>query len=210
MTTKLSRFFGVIAQSRTYLSLLYLLLSFPLGIFYFVLIVTGLSVGFGLVFTLIGIPILFVTLLLWRVFASFECLLSKIMLGIDVGSVPMEQKDGLWGKIKNYLTDSYTWKGLVYVLLKFPIGIFSFVVLTTLLSVSFGLIATSVLYHLGEIGILNGPFCIEVNNICFINSYLGAIVVGVVGMLLLFVFLHALNGLARVLGLLTKAMLERK
>jgi hypothetical protein len=35
-----------------------LLLSFPLGIFYFVFLVTGFSLGFGLLITLMGIPIL--------------------------------------------------------------------------------------------------------------------------------------------------------
>ncbi len=50
--------FGVYFRPQTYLNLLYLLLAFPLGLAYFVFLVTGLSLGFGLIITLAGIPIL--------------------------------------------------------------------------------------------------------------------------------------------------------
>lgn len=50
-------FFGVVAEPRSYLNIVYLLLAFPLGTFYFVFLVTGLSLGFGLIITLVGIPI---------------------------------------------------------------------------------------------------------------------------------------------------------
>ena len=40
--------FSVVVRPQTYLNIFYLLLSFPLGIAYFVFLVTGLSVGFGL------------------------------------------------------------------------------------------------------------------------------------------------------------------
>jgi len=51
-------FFDVIVKPKTWRSVGYLLLAFPLGIFYFVFLVTGLSLGFGLFITLLGIPIL--------------------------------------------------------------------------------------------------------------------------------------------------------
>ena len=196
MKTK-SGFFKVITQSQTYQNMLFLLLSFPLGIFYFVFLVTGLSLGIGLAITLIGIPILFGMLLLWRVFAGFERQLTKIMLSIDIAYVPIKQPKGIWKKVQAYL------------IIKFPLGIFSFVVLVTLLSVSLSLIAVPVLYYLTEIEILNGTFCIP-GNICFVNSYFSAIIWGIIGILLLFVSLHALNGLARISGLLAKSMLEKK
>lgn len=210
MKTKSPNFFQVIAQNRTYLNLLYLLLSFPLGIFYFTFLVTGLSLGFGLAITLVGIPILFCTLLLWRVFAGFEREQAKIMLGIDIPYVPIKQPKGIWKIIELYITDPYTWKSLVYLFIKFPLGIFSFVALVTLLSVSFGLIATPILYHLAEIGLVHETFCIGVNAVCYMDNYFTAIIVGIIGVVLLFVFLHALNGLAYISGLFAKAMLERK
>ncbi len=210
MKSKSSNFFKVITQSQTYLNMFYLFLSFPLGIFYFVFLVTGLSLGIGLAITLFGIPILFGTLFLWRVFACLECQLTKIMLGIDIPSIPIKQSKGIWKKTQAYLSDSFTWKSLAYLFIKFPLGIISFVVLVTLLSVSLSLMATPILYYLTKTGILQGIFCIVPNNICFINSYFTAIIVAIIGVFLSFIFLHALNGLARIFGLLTKSMLEKK
>ncbi len=208
MSVKFYNFFKVIIQSKTYLNIFYLLLSFILGIFYFVFLISGLSLGIGLSITLIGTPILFGTLLLWRVLAGFERQLTTSILNIDISFVPVKKPEGIWGKIKAYLNDSFTWKSLIYLFIKFPLGIVSFVVLVTLLSVALGLIATPILYHLTEIGILHGTFCVTSNNICFINSYFTSIIVGVVGVILLTIFLHALNGLARIHGLLAKSMLE--
>jgi len=42
-------FFGVVADPQSYLNIFYLLLAFPLGIAYFVFLVTGISVGTGLI-----------------------------------------------------------------------------------------------------------------------------------------------------------------
>lgn len=209
-TVKVNNFFQVIIQAKTYLNMFYLLFSFFLGIFYFTFLVTGLSLGLGLVFTLFGIPILFGTLLLWRVFAGFESQLTKIMLGINISFVSIKQSKTIWGTIKSYLNDSFTWKSLVYLFIKFPLGIISFVVLITLISVSLSLIATPILFYLTKIGILSGTFCIGSSGICFINSYFAAIIVGIIGVFLLFVFLHALNGLAYISGLFAKLMLENK
>ena len=208
MVTKLSNFFKVIIQSQTYLNIFYLLLSFVLGIFYFVFLITGLSLGLGLIITLIGVPILFGTLLLWRVFAGFERQLTASVLGINISFVPIKESEGIWEKIKVYLNDSFTWKSLAYLFIKFPLGIISFVVLVTLLSFALGLIATPILYYLAEIEILPGTFCIISSGVCLINSYFTSVIVGVIGVFLLFIFLHALNGLARISGLLAKSMLE--
>ena len=65
-------FFGVVAEPRSYLNIVYLLLAFPLGTFYFVFLVTGLSLGFGLIITLVGIPILLLVLSGSWVLCRFE------------------------------------------------------------------------------------------------------------------------------------------
>src|SRR5262249_28158671 len=63
---------GAYADRRTYRAAAYFLLGLPLGILEFVLLVTGLSLGLGLLITLLGIPVLLATLLLARTLASFE------------------------------------------------------------------------------------------------------------------------------------------
>lgn len=203
MNTNISVFFKVIKQSRPYMNMLYLLLSFPLGTFYFVFLVTGLSLGIGLTITLFGIPILLGMLLLWREFAKFERYLTKIMLGVDIASDSKQNPEGTWQKVKSYLTDSFTWKGLAYLFIKFPLGIISFVFLATLLSVSLGLIATPIFYHLTEIGIIQG----STHNI---NSYFVAVISAIIGVFFLFISFHTLNGLSRIFGLLAKYMLEKR
>ena len=51
--------------------------------------------------------------------------------------------------------------------------------------------------------------CVHItSDICLINSYFASIAVGIIGVFLLLIFLHALNGLARVYGLLAKSILE--
>ena len=208
MNKEIVKFFKVILEERIYLNLLYLLLAFPLGIFYFTFLVTGISLGIGLAITLFGIPLLFGMLLLWRVLGIFEREQAKVILKIDISDSPLKRSGKFWETIKAYLGDAFTWKSLVYLFIKFPLGIFSFVVLVTLLSVALGFMAIPILYYLTEIGLLQGTFCITPTNVCFINSYLSATVWGIVGVFMLFVFLHALNGLARVSGMLAKAMLE--
>ena len=58
----LGNIFGVFIQLQTYLNILYLLLAFPLGLGYFVFLVTGLALGLGLFITWFGIVILLLVL----------------------------------------------------------------------------------------------------------------------------------------------------
>jgi len=54
-------------RARVWKETLYLLLDLPVGVVGFTLVVTGLSLAFGLLITLLGIPVLAATLLLARV-----------------------------------------------------------------------------------------------------------------------------------------------
>ena len=203
MNTNISTFFKVIKQSQTYMNMLYLLLSFPLGTFYFVFLVTGLSLGLGLSITLFGIPILFGTLLLLREFAKFERHLTKIMLGVDIASDTKKDPEGTWYKVKYYLTDSFTWRAVAYLFIKFPLGIISFVFLTTLLSLSLGLIASPIFYHFTEIQIIQATIFNS-------NSYFVQVISPIIGVFLLLISFHTLNGLSHIFGLLAKYMLEKR
>ena len=53
-------------ESRTYRAVAYFLLGLGLAVFDFTLLVTGFSLGLGLLITLVGIPILVFTLLMAR------------------------------------------------------------------------------------------------------------------------------------------------
>jgi hypothetical protein len=65
------RFFGVILRGQTYLNALYVFLAFPLGLFYFIFLVTGLSLGVGLAILWIGLIILLAMIAGWVALAAF-------------------------------------------------------------------------------------------------------------------------------------------
>ena len=50
--SEIDRIFGPVLQVRSYKNLLYLAMSFPLGLLYFVTMITGLSISAGLAIVL--------------------------------------------------------------------------------------------------------------------------------------------------------------
>jgi hypothetical protein len=139
----LGRFFGVVARPRTWTSVLFNMLAFPLGLFYFVFFVIGLSVGLGLVIIWVGIPILLLVVGAWWLFAAFERLQAEYLLGADVAgsSRPWEDVEGIWGKVKAHFGSASTWKDLLYLFAKLAFGIVSFAVMVTLAAVEAWLVA---------------------------------------------------------------------
>ena len=201
MATQDSRsgFFGVIARKATYAKLLYLLLSFPLGILYFVLIVTGLSLGLGLIITLVGIPILVGVLAACYSLAVVERGLAAGLLDAKIKAPSRgEPPPKLWGKLTALLSNSVTWKGLFYLFVKFPLGIVNFVLLVTLLATSLGLVATPFYYRWADYTYVE-PWVLD--------TLWEALVLAVASLLLLFVSLHILNGLAWVSAQFARVML---
>jgi hypothetical protein len=143
----LNRFFGVVARPRTWLGIVFHILAFPLGLFYFVFLVTGLSVGVGLVIIWIGIPVLLVVAGAWWLFAAFERVQARYLLGAEVGPAPRpwENATGIWGKLKAHFGSGSTWRDLAYLFVKFPLGLVSFLLLVVLASVIASLFAMPVL-----------------------------------------------------------------
>jgi two-component system phosphate regulon sensor histidine kinase PhoR len=139
---------GLMRDPRTYIRLVYLVLAFPLGVIYFVVIVTGVSAGMSLALVIVGFPILILTMLTWLLFARIERELAIHMLGASVRpmSVPGPTPLNLWQRLLKTLGDAVTWKSLAYVLIEFPFGIFSFTLVVTLLSISLSLVLYPAIY----------------------------------------------------------------
>ena len=135
-------FFAPWATPRTYAQFAYLLVAFPLGIAYFVFLVTGIALGVALVFA-IGIPILLGMMLAWRELGRFERFLLRHLLGEDVDPpfTSIRGEGSLWQRTKRLLTDSVTWRTLLWLFVRFPAGIAVFVILVTFISTSLALIA---------------------------------------------------------------------
>ena len=144
-------FFGVVARPRTWLNLLFQVLAFPLGLFYFVFLVTGLSVGLGLVIIWVGIPILLIVAGAWWLFGAFERLQAKYLLGAAVSAPPRawENVNGVWGKLKAHFGSGATWRDLFYLLAKLALGIVSFTLLVTLAGILFWLVYLPVAHFWG-------------------------------------------------------------
>jgi hypothetical protein len=153
------RFFGVVAQPRTWLVILFHVLAFPLGLFYFVFLVTGIAVGVGLVVIWIGIPVLLVVAGAWWLFAAFERAQARSLLGAAIPPAPRpwETADGVWGKLKAHFGSRSTWLDLAYLVTKLAFGMVSFVLLVALTALVGWLLAMPFL-ALSDTAVVNGTW----------------------------------------------------
>lgn len=186
--TPLGRFFGVVTRPRTWLNLLFQIVAFPLGLFYFVFLVVGLSVGLGLVIIWVGIPILLVVAGAWWLFGALERFQARVLLGAAVPDAPRswETVDGIWGKVKAHFGNGATWKDLLYLLAKLAFGVVSFTLVVSLASIIawFFALPFSSAWNLGTIDFGSGPWVPPM--------WLG--VLGIpAGVLMIFASLHVLN-----------------
>ncbi|MET0685225.1 MAG: sensor domain-containing protein [Solirubrobacteraceae bacterium] len=106
----------------------FLLLTLPLGIVYFAVLIGGLASAVGGAF-IVGIPLFVGLMFLWRALARFERRLVRAGLGVDIPNpyrTPLSETR--LGRLRDRLVDPATWKDLAYLLLMFPLGLVSFVV----------------------------------------------------------------------------------
>jgi Putative sensor len=121
------------------------LLGLPLGIAYFTWLVTALSIGAGLAITIVGIPILTLVLASVRPLLAAERTLSNALLGTEIPRAGLAPGGEGWlGQLKAYWTDSTTWRGMSYLLARFPVGTLTFSVVTALYSAALYLIAAPI------------------------------------------------------------------
>src|SRR3954451_24411457 len=83
-TNPVLRFFLARFRLRTYTNLLYLLLAFPLGLAYFIFLIVGLSLGFGLTLIWIGLPLLALVFAGSWAFTAFERQAAILLLGAEI------------------------------------------------------------------------------------------------------------------------------
>jgi len=205
----LANFFGAPLQGQTYLNMLYLFLAFPLGLIYFIFLVTGLSLGLALAILWVGLLILLGVFAIWYGMLAFERAMAIGMLRETIPPMAPQVAPGtgIWQRFKTVLGNPVTWKGLVYLVAKFPLGVFSFVVLVTFLSTGLALLLAPAYYTFLPPVIdltINGlPF----NPIWVLDTLQEAIIASVAGIFVLLIGLQAFNGLAWVSGKFARVML---
>ena len=140
---------GVIFNRQAYKNLIFLGAAFPLGVFYFVFLVSGISMGISLLIIWVGIPILLLVGIGWWFMASFERFMAIHILNEYIPEMarPSNESQDLWTHFKAYITNPVTWKSLVYLILKFPLGIATFVILVTLISLTLAFLSMPLTYQ---------------------------------------------------------------
>lgn len=200
----IENFFAVVGSGRAYLNMLYLGLTFPLGVFYFIYLVTGISVGFSLIILWIGIPILLLVIGGWWLLAAFERQMAVHWLGEDIGEMlqPLEEVS-IAARLRAFLSGRVTWTSLVYLLVKFPMGILAFVTVVTLSAITVVFITAPLTYQWGVIQI-DFWYGVPAWNIHSLND---ALILSLIGLLFWPATLHITNALTWVNGWLARILL---
>ena len=191
-------FFGVVARPRSYSNILYLLLGLPLGTLYFTVLVTGFSLGLGLmVLALIGIPILIGLWYATNAFMQLERAVAVGLVGVDIEPVdPLPAwPGGLWAHFKSLMAHAPTWRGIVYLLLRFVAGVGTFTIAVTLVSTSLAMTFAPV-YMWTSDDLTWGSWTFD--------PFWWSFALVPVGFVLTFVSLHAMNALATVCAMWTR------
>jgi hypothetical protein len=205
------KFLKVVVSRQAYLNFLYLIATFPLGVFYFVFLVSGLSLGFSLAIIWIGIPILVLVAACWWMLGRFEHSMANIMLDEELHpiNIPPGEDRNLWTRFRIFIENPFTWKSLLFLLMKFPLGIVTFTIQVTLVSLTIALIGMPVFYQFFDgfaTSISLGPFLHGWE----VDTFTKALFCGLIGILLWPVTLHALNALAWLHAKLARVLLNSK
>jgi signal transduction histidine kinase len=193
----LRRFAGAVLRPQTWLNLAYLLLAFPLGLAYFVVLVVGISLGVALAVVIVGLAILLATLAAWRAMAAVERGVARAMLGVPIARPPERTGRSPMEHVTRWLRDPVTWKSLVFVALKFPLGV-----------ASFAIVAASGFFSLT---LLFAPFIVLATPVTFfgwiVESPLQALPLVLLGIPAVLLSLNLYNGLAWLWALFARVML---
>ena len=199
----LARTLGVYLDGRSYRNMLYLFLMFPLGIIYFVYIITGISLSAGLLVTFIGIPLFILFLLSFNGIAWFQGRLTETLLGIRMPKKRrrFKAKGKMWGRLKTALKNPRLHSSVLYLFLMFPLGIIYFTVIITFLATGLALALAPLAFLFRSawdipVG-MPGPFWFQLVTMAF-------------GLIMLTWSMHLVNILARLHGRMSKKLLLRR
>jgi uncharacterized membrane protein len=202
-TTTLGRFFGVYADPRAYLSILYMLLALVTGVAYFTFAVTGLSMSIGLAILIIGVPFFLLFVGAARFVALAEGRVVETLLGTRMPRRPVypDHDTPFLQRIGEMLKDPRTWGTLVYFLLMLPLGVFYFVFVVVGIIVSLATFLAPIfvlLYHAGLVQI-DGE--VQAPHPALLP------LISILGLLLLTVTMHLARGIGYLHGQLAKTLL---
>lgn len=207
----LRRFFGIWSDARSWTSLVFMLLSLVTGVFYFTVVVTGVSLSLGLAILIIGIPFFLAFIGFTRVLALVEGRLIEGLTGERMPRrVPPAAPGGWLARIGAMLRAPRTWTTLVYQLLMLPLGVIYFTVAITLAALGVGLLGGSVVGLLQGLGfeVVDGwQTSVDGTPLNGLEALGVAIASLVVGALLLTAMLHLARFVGRIHARIAKQLL---
>lgn len=190
-----------IVWPRTYANLLYLLLLLPTGVVWFTLYVTGLSLGVGLFIVWVGAAILLSLVPITWYAVLFERELAVRLLGEAIPEpreTALPGDEGAWAWYKSLAKSPVTWKGFLFLLLKFPLGMASWIFTILLLTIVASFIVAPAIWATGgeiDLGVWRTDTLVD------------TIYASVIGILAVIPSVHVLNGLAFLWGRLARVAL---
>jgi len=199
----IGRFFGIILDPSAWGALFYMLLALATGIVYFTIVVTGLSLSFGLAILIIGVPFALLFLAVVRAISLAEGRMVEGLLGERMPRRPrmVGVQGGLWQRIKSWLADYRSWTTMLYMVLQLPLGIVYFTTVVTALSLSVAV------FILPIAQIAAGEAVIRGLNYGYLIQPWAMPLVMAAGVLGLFVTLWLAKGVGYVHGMWAKTML---
>ncbi|MEA2303706.1 MAG: hypothetical protein QOH43_986 [Solirubrobacteraceae bacterium] len=110
--------------AQAWADFVYLTSGFWLGILWLALLVTLISVGVGTSVVFVGIPILAVSMLLWRWGADRERERAALVLGAPIPGAHRPLAGAtVWARLRERAGDPATWKDLGHLALLGPVGV---------------------------------------------------------------------------------------
>jgi uncharacterized membrane protein len=203
-STAIGRFFGIYADPRAYLSLLYLLLALVTGIVYFTFATTGLAMSLGLAVLIIGVPFFLLFIGASRVIALAEGRVVETLLGTRMPRRPAypDRDTPFLRRIVDMLKDPRTWGTLLYLLAMLPLGVFYFTFAVVGLVVSVAITIAPVFLLLYHAGLVNIEGSIQGSPHPALLPFMS-----LAGILLLTVTMHLARGIGYLHGQLAKTLL---
>ncbi|GIH29275.1 histidine kinase [Acrocarpospora phusangensis] len=191
---------GVAVDPATWRAVPYLLGSIVLGGCYFAALVFAIPVSMAFTVIGVGVPMLVLTMVLWRSAAMLERRLVRWSFGVDLPDPYRPRpRRGFWNHVGWLFGDPATWKDLGYLLLLFPVGLVEFVASVLFWYVSLILICAPIPTVLGSGWVILGELRVD--------TLAEAVPVTVLGLALLFTGLYAIRGLAWLHAALARLLL---
>jgi uncharacterized membrane protein len=199
----ITRFFGVYTDARAWGALLYMLIAFVTGVFYFTWAVTGFSLSVSFALFIFGLPFALLFFLSVRGLALLEGRLVEGLLGVRMPRRSLFTQQNLkWlDRLKELAADRHTWFSILYMLIQFVLGIIYFVLFVTVLSFSLSFIAIPFLQEWWEMG------AIYINSVRYFLPIWTYPLLIFGGVLLWTTFMNIARGVGQLHGKMAKALL---